>query len=64
MDEFKKEAESLKSFRFDIDFRGKCESRKKELEMINKFDKFWFKAKVNIKEAERIFVIFRKFCRK
>jgi len=40
MDEFKKEAESLKSFRFDIDFRGKCESRKKELEMINKFDKF------------------------
>ena len=59
MEEFKKEVESLKSFRFDIDFRGKCESREKELEMINKFDKFGFKAKVNIKQAERIFVIFR-----
>ena len=59
MEEFKKEVESLKSFRFDIDFRGKCESREKELEMINKFDKFGFTAKVNIKQPERIFVIFR-----
>ena len=57
--EFKDEVESLKSFRFDIDFRGKCETRDIELEMINKFDKFGFKAKVDIKNAERIFVIFR-----
>ena len=57
--EFKDEVESLKSFRFDIDFRGKCETREIELEMINKFDKFGFKAKVDIKNAERIFVIFR-----
>ena len=57
--EFKDEVESLKSFRFDIDFRGKCETREIELEMINKFDKFGFKAKVDIKKAERIFVIFR-----
>ena len=57
--EFKDEVESLKSFRFDIDFRGKCETRQIELEMINKFDKFGFKAKVDIKNAERIFVIFR-----
>ena len=33
--------------------------RKKQLEMIDKFDKFPFKAKVDIKNAERIFVIFR-----
>ena len=59
MKEFKDEVESLKSFRFDIDFRGKCETRDIELEMINKFDKFGFKAKVDIKKAERIFVIFR-----
>jgi len=59
MKEFKDEVESLKSFRFDIDFRGKCETREIELEMINKFDKFGFKAKVDIKNAERIFVIFR-----
>ena len=59
MKEFKDEVESLKSFRFDIDFRGKCETRDIELEMINKFDKFGFKAKVDIKNAERIFVIFR-----
>ena len=59
MKEFKDEVESLKSFRFDIDFRGKCETRQIELEMINKFDKFGFKAKVDIKNAERIFVIFR-----
>ena len=59
MKEFKDEVESLKSFRFDIDFRGKCETREIELEMINKFDKFGFKAKVDIKKAERIFVIFR-----
>ena len=59
MKEFKDEVESLKSFRFDIDFRGKCETRDLELEMINKFDKFGFKAKVDIKNAERIFVIFR-----
>ena len=59
MKEFKDEVESLKRFRFDIDFRGKCETRDIELEMINKFDKFGFKAKVDIKNAERIFVIFR-----
>ena len=58
-DEFKKESESLDSFRFDIDFRGLSETREKELEMINKFDKFNFKAKVNIKNPKRIFVIFR-----
>ena len=59
LEEFKKEAESLDNFRFDIDFRGLSESREKELEMINKFDKFNFKAKVDIKNAKRIFVIFR-----
>ena len=58
-EEFKKESESLESFRFDIDFRGLSEKREKELEMINKFDKFKFKGKVNIKNAQRIFVIFR-----
>jgi len=58
-EEIKKEQESLKPFRFDIDFRGLSEERKKQLEMINKFDKFPFKAKVDIKNAERIFVIFR-----
>ena len=58
-DEFKKESESLDSFRFDIDFRGLSETREKELEMINKFDKFNFKAKVDINNAQRIFVIFR-----
>ena len=59
LEEFKKEAECLDAFRFDIDFRGLSESREKELEMINKFDKFNFKAKVDIKKAKRIFVIFR-----
>ena len=59
LEEFKQEAESLESFRFDIDFRGLSENREKELEMINKFDKFNFKAKVDIKKAQRIFVIFR-----
>ena len=59
MEEFKKEVESLDSFRFDIDFRGLSETREKELEMINKFDKFNFKAKVDINNAQRIFIIFR-----
>ena len=58
-EEFKKEIESLDTFRFDIDFRGLSETREKELEMINKFDKFNFKAKVDINNAQRIFVIFR-----
>ena len=55
----KKEQESLKPFRFEIDFRGLSEERKVQLDMINQFDKFPFKAKVDIKNAERIFVIFR-----
>ena len=59
LEEFKKESESLESFRFDIDFRGLSEKREKELEMINKFDKFNFKGKVDIKNAQRIFIIFR-----
>ena len=57
--EIKIEQESLKTFRFDIDFRGLSEKRKGQLEMINKFDKFPFKAKVDIEKAERIFIIFR-----
>ena len=59
LEEIKKEQESLKPFRFDIDFRGLSEERKVQLDMINQFDKFPFKAKVDIKNAERIFVIFR-----
>ena len=59
LDEIKLEQESLKSFRFDIDFRGLSEKRKVQLEMINKFDKFPMKAKVDINNAERIFIIFR-----
>ena len=59
LEEFKKESESLESFRFDIDFRGLSEKREKELEMINKFDKFNFKGKVDIKNAQRIFIVFR-----
>ena len=59
LDEIKLEQESLKSFRFDIDFRGLSEKRKVQLEMINKFDKFPMKTKVDINNAERIFIIFR-----
>ena len=59
LEEIRKEQESPLTFRFDIDFRGLSETRKIEVDMINKFDKFPFKAKVNIKQAERIFVIFR-----
>ena len=59
LNEMKKEQESLQSFRFDIDFRGLSEKRKVQIDMINKFDKFPMKAKVDIKNAERIFVIFR-----
>ena len=59
IEEFRKEEESLDTFRFDIDFRGLSEKREKELEMINKFKKFNFKAKVNINHAKRIFIIFR-----
>ena len=59
LEEFKKESESSETFRFDIDFRGLSEKREKEIEMINKFHKFNFKGKVDIKNAKRIFVIFR-----
>ena len=59
IEEFKKESESSESFRFDMDFRGLSEKREKEIEMINKFHKFNFKGKVDIKNAKRIFVIFR-----
>ena len=59
IEEFKKESESSESFRFDMDFRGLSEKREKEIEMINKFQKFNFKGKVDIKNAKRIFVIFR-----
>ena len=59
IEEFKKESESSETFRFDMDFRGLSEKREKEIEMINKFHKFNFKGKVDIKNAKRIFVIFR-----
>ena len=59
LEEFKKESESSETFRFDMDFRGLSEKREKEIEMINKFHKFNFKGKVDIKNAKRIFVIFR-----
>ena len=58
-EEIKKEQDCSKSFRFDIDFRGLSETRKKEIEMINNFDKFPMKGKVNIQNAERIFILFR-----
>ena len=57
--EIKLEQESLKSFWFDIDFIGLSEKIKVLLEMINKFDKFPMKTKVDINNAERIFIIFR-----
>ena len=57
--EIKLEQESLKTFRFDIDFRGLSEKRKVQLEMIDKFDIFPMKGKVDIHNAERIFIIFR-----
>ena len=59
LEEFKKESECLESFRFDIDFRGLSEKREKEIEMINKFDKFNFKGNVDLKNPQRIFIIFR-----
>ena len=59
LNEIKLEQESLQNFRFDIDFRGLSEKRKVQIEMINKFDKFPMKAKVDIQNAERIFIIFR-----
>ena len=58
-EEIKKEQESSKSFRFDLDFRGLSEKRKVQIEMINKFDQFPMKGKVNIENAERIFILFR-----
>ena len=58
-DEIKLEQESLQTFRFDIDFRGLSEKRKVQVDMINKFDKFPMKGKVDIQNAERIFIIFR-----
>ena len=58
-DEIKLEQESLQTFRFDIDFRGLSEKRKVQVDMINKFDKYPMKGKVDIQNAERIFIIFR-----
>ena len=58
-EEIKKEQDSPLSFRFDIDFRGLSESRKTQIEMINKFDAFPMKGKVDISNSERIFIIFR-----
>lgn len=59
LEEIRKEQESPLTFRFDIDFRGLSETRKIEVDMINKFDKFPMKGKVDIKNSERIFIIFR-----
>ena len=52
--DFKKEIENLETFRFDIDLRGLSEKIEKELEMINIFEKFKLKGKVNIKNVQRI----------
>ena len=53
-EDFKKESKSLETFRFDIDLRGLSEKIEKELEMINIFEKFKLKGKVNIKNVQRI----------
>ena len=53
-EDFKKEIENLETFRFDIDLRGLSEKIEKELEMINIFEKFKLKGKVNIKNVQRI----------
>ena len=58
LEEKKKARESL-TFRFNIDFRALSEKRKVKVEIINIFDKFPMKGKVNIKNSERIFFIFR-----
>ena len=58
-EEMKKEQESLETFRVDIDFRGRSENRKVQLEIMNKLDKFPMKGKVDLDNTERIFVIFR-----
>ena len=59
IEEFKNEIDSYESFRFDMDFRGSSEDRKTEIAMIDKFDVFPMNAKVDIKNAGRIFIIFR-----
>ena len=58
-EEMKLEQESLKTFRIDTDFRGLSETRKVQVEMFNKLDVFPMKGKVNINQAERIFILFR-----
>jgi hypothetical protein len=54
---FLSEGESLESFRFDIDCRGRVMSQDEKLDIIQSFSIFNFKAKVDIKKAKRIFVV-------
>jgi tRNA G10 N-methylase Trm11 len=54
---FLAEGESLESFRFDIDCRGRVMSLDEKLDIIQLFSIFNFKAKVDIKKAKRVFVV-------
>lgn len=52
-----KEMESSESFKFDVDARGKVMSLKEQVDTMELFDKYHFKGKVDLKNAQRTFVI-------
>ena len=57
-EDFKKEAESLEPFRFDIEGLDISLEKEYQLELMKKFAVFNFKAKVNLNKAERFFIIY------
>jgi tRNA (guanine10-N2)-methyltransferase len=56
-EEFLKESLSEQSFKFDVNACGRVMSEKEKLSVMEKFGCLNFKGKVNIKNAERTFVV-------
>ena len=56
---FKEEQESTESFKFDVDIRGLSVNQAGRVEMMNKFNAFPLKGKVDLNSPKRIFTLFQ-----
>ncbi len=56
-EEFKEESDSLQSFKFEVDARGKIMNREEQLYAMDMFTCLNFKGKVNLNKPDRIFMI-------